>query len=356
MERTLPRPLDWRPFVVLSIAAIALLAWMGRDLTFAHDECVFLDRGFGQLLAPHNEHLLAVQLVVWHGTEAVFGSGSYLPYLAFLLVSQIALAAVVYIALGGQLMALAAVALLLLLGSASDSMFYAGLSGFVLSVAFGVAAMLLIEQRRYGWATVALVLAVASSGMGLPFLVAAIAMAVLQRDRQAWLLAIPVLAYGGWLITFGRDGLTSHTNPLDNIARVPGQVASWTLEGLGAVTGFPGWAVLAALLAAAAWMIHRGWRPSPLVMASVVGIVALFGIIALVRDGGLVGRYVTPFAVLALLIVGRMPWPRHRWLTAGGLLVFAWALVVNVAGLARYEYEYAYFLELGYGCSALSVL
>lgn len=345
------RQIDWRPFSAAAVASTALLSWMGLGyLSFSNDECVFLARGFGELLSPHNEHLLAVQLIVWHATEAVFGSGSYLPYFAFLMACHVALAGLVYYALGGGLVALASSSLLLLLGSASDSMFYAGLSGFILSTAFGVLAMLVIERRQYGWAAASLALAVTSSGIGLAFLAGAFAMAGIQRERRAVWLVLPGVVYVAWFVVFGREGITSHTNPLDNVGRVPGLVGQWTLDGLSAISGLPGWAVLLSLLLGAVWVFRRGWRPSPLAMGSAAGVAALFTIIALVRDGALVARYITPFAVLVLLIVGRMPWPRNRLLVGAALAVFAWALVINVAGLIRYEYEFAYFLSLGYGC------
>lgn len=340
----------WLAFGIVSLGAAGLIVWLGRDLTFAHDECVFLARDLSAPLAPHNEHWSTIPLILWKATEAAFGTANYLPFLAILMVAQVAIAAGMYTALGKGVLALAVVALLLFLGSGSDNVLWAFQIGFVVSIAAGVWAIIIVERRRYALAALLLVVAVSSSGMGLPFVVATSVMGAIQRERSALWLVVPAAVYLAWLIAFGTSGLVSHANPLDHADRVPRIVGQQVVDSLGALFGLPGPAVLAALMAVGAYMMWRGWRPTAVVVGAVVGIAAMFAIIGLVRDEGFASRYQTGFAVFTLLIVGRVPWPSHRYLVTAGLLLFSWALLVNVGGLLRYGFEYEYFLALGYGC------
>lgn len=304
------RLVPWLPFAILSLGATSLNLWLGRDLTFALDECVFLARDLSAPFAPHNEHWSTIPLVVWKATEAAFGTAHYLPFLSVLMVAHVALAAGVYVTLGRGVvaLALASVALLLLLGSGSDNLLWAFQVGFVVSIAAGVWALHLVERRRYALAALLLVVAVSSSGMGLPFVAAASVMGAIQRNRSAAWLIVPTVVYLAWLIALGPSDLAGNVSLFDYLVRLPGIVASQVVASLGALFGVPGLAALAVLLASGVWMAWRGWRPTPLEVGAVIGIVAEFAVIALVRDDGFASRYQTAFAVFTLLVIGRMPW------------------------------------------------
>lgn len=316
----------WLPFGVLSIAALGLILWLGRDLTFTWDECDFTARGW-DVLRPHNEHWSTIPLLTWKTTMAMFGTASYLPFHAVLLGAYLLMAAGVYALLGG-LFAVGAVALLLFLGTGSDQLMSAFQIMFVESSAAGVWALYFIERGRHARAAVLLIVAVASSGMGLAFLAAGMVLGALRRDRAAAWLALPVVVYGVWYVAFNSGGDVE-------LLRVPGFVAEQLLGASAALMGLPGIVVLLVVVGVAAW---RG--RDPLIFACLVGIVAEFAIIGLVRDEGS-ARYQTTFAALALVGVGRIRWPRHRYLTVFGALVFGWALLVNFGWLLAYPYEFA---------------
>ena len=75
--------IGWPP-VLLTLGALAILVWLGRDMTFYHDEFAFLllrDLSLQGILAPHNEHLSATLVVLYRTLVGTVGTVSYWPYL-----------------------------------------------------------------------------------------------------------------------------------------------------------------------------------------------------------------------------------------------------------------------------------
>ena len=68
----------------MTLGALAILVWLGRDMTFYHDEFAFLllrDLSVPGLFAPHNEHLSATLVLLYRTLVATVGTVSYWPYL-----------------------------------------------------------------------------------------------------------------------------------------------------------------------------------------------------------------------------------------------------------------------------------
>ena len=175
------------------------------------------------LLAPHNEHLSVVPVLLYKLLFATVGIDHYWPYR----VLGLAMHAFVVVGLFfyarrrvGDVLALAAAATILFLGKGWNDVLWPFQAGFMASMAAGVGALLALDRgTRRGdvLAAVALLIALASSSLGLP-LAAALGLEVLGRpDRRArwWIVAAPVALYAVWWAGYGREGVAT----LDNLLR-----------------------------------------------------------------------------------------------------------------------------------------
>src|SRR4051795_13380482 len=163
----------WAP-ILLVIVAVTALVWFARDMTFYHDEWSFIlqrELSIDGLLKPHNEHLSATLVLLYRVLIGTVGLGSYWPYLAVTFALHVAVAAIVYVVVrreAGEVWALGAMAVVLLLGSGGDDILWAFQSGTIGAVAAGMAAVV-IAPRRPGVAAVLLTIALATSGAALAF-------------------------------------------------------------------------------------------------------------------------------------------------------------------------------------------
>ena len=70
--------------VAALLAIGAFLVWTTREFTFLQDEWDFiqyrLDWDADAFLAPHNQHLLAIDVLIFKVLFATVGIGDYLPY------------------------------------------------------------------------------------------------------------------------------------------------------------------------------------------------------------------------------------------------------------------------------------
>ena len=163
-----------RPPVVLALGALVVLVWMGRDMTFYHDEFAFLlmrDLSWNGLLSPHNEHLSATLVLLYRVLVGTVGTVSYWPYLGVTFALHLVVAGIAYVVVRREasgVWALGAMAVVLLLGSGGDDILWAFQSGTIGAVAAGMAAVV-VAPRRPGVAAILLTVALATSGAGLAF-------------------------------------------------------------------------------------------------------------------------------------------------------------------------------------------
>lgn len=347
---------------VAAIAAVVIL-WQARFLTFFGDEWNVL-LGQPGLLEPHNEHWSTGLYLAYDAILAVAGGRSYLPFMLVLVACHLAAAAGLYALLrrgASPWVAAGAVILLLLLGSADEDLFWAWQIGWIGAVALGLWALVATESDHPRTAALLLTAAVATSGVGLFFLAATVAFTVLSRRTVRW-LAIPVLGYLAWFVAFGIAPLSSIGTPTSSTVWTdePGFVLAGLLYASGAVLGlgFAGVAPLAAaLIAAVCW---RG-RRDPLVVAMLVGLVAEYALIALVRDGVIAQawtapRYVYPAAAFLLAALARSIPPRPPFaLRAVAAATFGVALLVNVTLLITGPRMTRLRLDTPFGCLPRSI-
>ena len=162
---------------ILTIAGVALLL-AGRHLTFFYDEWTWIltRRGgaIGTYLDPHNGHFSLVPVAIYKLLFATFGLRHYTPYRIVGVAFHLASATLLYVLVSRRLgpwLALVPVTLLLFMGTAFLDVMWPFQIGFLASTAAGLAALALIDEPRSdALATVALVVSVASSGIGIAFL------------------------------------------------------------------------------------------------------------------------------------------------------------------------------------------
>ena len=167
--------IGWPP-VLLTLGALAILVWLGRDMTFYHDEFAFLllrDLSLQGIFAPHNEHLSATLVILYRTLVGTVGTVSYWPYLGSRSRCTSSSPAIVYVVVRREttaMWALGAMAVMLVLGSGGDDILWAFQSGTIGATAAGMAAVV-VAPRRPAVAAVLLTIALATSGVALAFLV-----------------------------------------------------------------------------------------------------------------------------------------------------------------------------------------
>ena len=269
------------------VAATALLLSLSAELTFFQDSWEFLinRRGFtaDAFLAPHNEHIVVFPAAISQLLLRVFGMASATPEFVALdafLLGSVALVFVYVRRRVGPWPALMAAIVLLFLGPAWQDLLWPFEIGFVGSVLFGVAMLLVLERedRRGDLAACGLLaLALGFSSLGLAFAVAA-AVDLLQKRRarglrRAYVVAVPLVLYAAWYLGWGQDAeshLTLHNVLVSPryawqslLASIDSLLALSTIAG--EVVGRSKWGIV-VLVAALALVIHgrrRGRRFAP---------------------------------------------------------------------------------------------
>jgi hypothetical protein len=380
----------WPASAIFALCAFAMgvvLFWVGQWLTIWFDEWNFI---FGRqsgtiddLIRPHVDGMVVVPAAVYYVLLHIWGLTSYYPFLIVNWLAHFAcvgLLGLIVTRKSGVLVGLMAALSLLFLGSAFEALLQPFQMQYLFSAAGGLTAFLLLDRDVrtgpiYVAAALALLFAIASSGVGPIITGMVFVWALLRRDRGALLAAVPALVtYGIWYFAW-LGQLHRVAGTAENLGQVPVEV----LYGIGAavagVTGLPplrfAWVGLAlavvvgvALLLLAA---RRGLRPTPLTVAALFALVVEYGLQAVFRgamglDHGARSAYLYPAAIFIWLAVagtiGRRLDPR-RW-TGGrrlwvpaliGLLVVPMALgnmtQLVLAARAMHEQRATELRELG---------
>ena len=242
--------LCWAALGVAMAAAAALILHLNRGTTFYLDELLFLTFSGGSLkpsviLEPHNGHLIATTRLVYKATVEAVGAD----YVAFrvLGVGTVLLCAGLFYALVkrwlGALPALAPALVLLFFGSAWQHVVIPIGFTAMLSIAFGLGALLALERRdRRGdiAASVLLVLSLATYTTGLPFVVGGAVSVLLRPDRwrRAWVFALPLALYAVWWAwSLSSPSSAESETKAANFLLIPSYVADSLAAVAGAITG-----------------------------------------------------------------------------------------------------------------------
>ena len=332
--------IGWAP-VLLAVGALPVLVWLGRDMTFYHDDFAFLlmrDLSWDGLLTPHNEHLSATLVLLYRGLVGTVGTGSYWPYLGVTFALHMVVAGIVYVVVRREaswMWALGAMAVVLMLGSGGDDILWAFQSGTIGAVAAGMAAVV-VAPRRPALAAILLTLALATSGAGLAFLTGTGLHLILTRPRALPWLLVPTALYLGWLIVFGVWGIGP-----PRFAGLPEYVLSGMTASAAGAIGSTSLVVGQVVLLALAFGLGRARSVPPVVLALLASGVAFFTVAGLARaqlgpEQATASRYVyivAPSIVIAgAVLLARIRKPLG---TIVGVAVLVVALVGNVALLVE---------------------
>ena len=322
--------------VVFAAAVVvgAVILWATRTYTFYFDEWTFITAaphwGVFGIFVPHNEHPAILFRLLYLGLLDTVGLRAYWPYMAVVVLAHAANLLLLFELVrrrSGELVALGAAFLLAVLGAGWEDLLWAFQMAWLLSIAFGLGALLLLESRRLTAPAVGLLaVSLAFSGIGLIFSVAGSVQLVLRqgRRRDVFVLVPLGLALVIWLAVFGQ--YSNHPNPQPtaaNLLTAP-VYALWAMgEGVAALIGEGGWFGPPLLVAAATAV---GWRwkrhgADPLVLGAAAGMIAFYLVLGLARgqlglqQGG-ASRYLYVGAVMWLILLGDaargLPW-RGTW-------------------------------------------
>ena len=322
---------------VVALIVSAAILWLARGFTFYFDEWTFVltapDWTAVTFLQPHNEHPSMLLRAVYAILLNTVGLRSYVPYLAVLLLlhaTDVVLLFELVRRRSGDLLALAAAALLLVLGAGWENLLWAFQLAWLASVALGLGMLLCLQgastKRRMALATALLLGSLMFSGLGLVFAVAATVMLVATPGRRrdlAWLVPVG-LALMVWYIAFGRGGVEPTPPPsAANITLMPTYLVWGMGSGAAALIGEGGWigpVLLLASAAAVAWTWRRRGA-DPLALSIAAALVAFYIVTGATRaqlgyQQSASGRYVYEGALFWLVLLTdaarALPW-RGTW-------------------------------------------
>ncbi len=305
--------------------ALPLLLWITRHQWFSGDEWDFLVRrgivGHAELglFEPHNEHWVTLPVLIYRALFSVFGVRTYLPYLLVLVISHLVVAHLLWRLMlrfrVDWLVATGAAAVFMVLGAGWEDLINAFQITFVVPIALGLLALLLVPERgpferRDAWASVLLVAALPFSGVSLT-MVAVVGFATLLRrgwKPAALTVVAPVAIYLAWYAEWGRHAPSIEQEPLSvSLQKAPEFVWHGLVAAVESVTGLAGTGPV-LLVVLTIWVV-RNARPTrepwPPVLALVVGAPLFLFLIDIRRSGLGVDAAGAPrysYAVLALLL------------------------------------------------------
>lgn len=299
-----------------AFVAFVVILYLGRDLTtFLYDEWNFVlnrrEWDLDTFLRPHNEHLSAAPAVVIKLMFATIGAAPYWPYRVMLALLVVGLGVLVYVyavpRLGREL-ALVPGLLTMLVGAGGQDIIWPFQIGFGLSILGGVTLLLCLDRgtpRAEWWASGWILLALASSGVGVAVLAAAVVDVLLHRNRRERamrILALPVVLYGLWYANYNAAQFER-----GNLLLAPQYVVDALGGAVGALVGLgPSYYAMLALALAGfvAWAWMRAERP-PLRLLTVLSMPLAFWLLtALGRADDAqptTSRYLLPGAIFVAL-------------------------------------------------------
>lgn len=267
---------------------LGVLLYVGRWLLFWRDEWNFVfnrpDPTLRAVMAPFFDTFAAVPVLVYQALLAVFGLRTYLPYLLVDWTAHFAIAFLLYRIVNrrsGVVLGLVAGISFVFLGSGFEVLLQPFQIQYLFAIVGGLVAIDQLDGGRPVVAAIALLPAVASSGLGVIFAGLIVVWGILRRHPATLLAAAPaIVAYAVWYLTWGRE-----SGHLAGPGLSPLESAYSVLYGMGAavsgIIGLPparfalvGLALAAVALVVIAVLARRGYRPDPLAIAAIAALAA----------------------------------------------------------------------------------
>ncbi len=236
-------------FRAVLAGSLIVLYLVGRNQWFIRDDWAFIftrekvhqASGLDDMLfMAQDGHWMTIPIVIWRGIHAIFGTGSYWPYLLPAMACHLGVAVMVRklsIRVGvSEWTATILAGTLVVFGSGWENIVFAIQLVYNLSLLAFLVQLSLIDHdgppdRRDAFAGVAGLVAVASSGFGPFFIIGILFFAVIRRRwRTAVIATAPmVVASAWWWLVWGSDPAG------DSIGSSPAQVPAYVNRGLSAV-------------------------------------------------------------------------------------------------------------------------
>lgn len=250
--------------VVIGAVIAITLWWMTRGTTFFFDDWDFVlhpANSISSLLAPHNEHLIAIPRLIYTLLQRTVGLDHYDAWRVVIVAFNVGLSFLVGAIVWkrrGIAVAIGAMLVVGLAGSSWQNLLWAFQITLVGSLICGFAALALLEFRPRALsisisACILAVGAVAFSGIGVATAVMIAAWIIWSRRwRDLWIPILPLGIYAGWRVT----EVTSAQQPssLSTVMHFMWDMAVAVPQGL--VGGNRDLGIL-ALFALAAGVVHR---------------------------------------------------------------------------------------------------
>jgi hypothetical protein len=338
----------------LAVAAMALTAWLARDLWFTSDEWEFLANrsafDLGDLTRPIGGHWATWSVLLLRGLYEVGGVDFWPWFYVPRLLGHTALAAGIWWVLRRRgtdpLIALVTFAVLLVLGvsgyqralQVGNWVVYAAL----LYVAWVVNRNEKPSTREKVLVSAVLLVAVLGNGYSLA-VIGGLGLALLVTRRLVpWIpsLVPPVAVYGAWMLRYG-DTFKEGPPLGERLLGVPADAFRVLRTAFDVTTGLPNALAAVLVVAVVAWLVllavRRQLDPFDLVVLATlaVGLFLLaFQRVAIDPDAAGRDRYGYSVIVLLLMVLPtHLPRLHARWEQGVALGVGALLVVANVASL-----------------------
>lgn len=244
LARGRPAATAWILLAILLIGSAAVLYYLARGTTFWFDEWLWAlyrrGNNLGTFLRSYNGHFSLIPVLIYKLLFATAGLRNYAPYRVVALACHLLCGVLVFVYARrrvGEFLALCATALVILLGAGWQDLLWAFQMAWLISIASGIGALLMLDRRtQKSDMTAAALMAVslASSGIGLIFALGVV-LEILwgrRRWRDAWIFVIPGVLYGAWWLTYENSPplapvrLLPSSSPTPRLRRWPGWLES----------------------------------------------------------------------------------------------------------------------------------
>ena len=352
--------LVWALLALLLVGATVVLLHETRGTKFWFDEWTWVGGRRGNSVAtflnPHDGHLSLVPIAIYRLLFATAGLGDYVPYRVVVVALDLACVVLLFVYARrrvGDFLALLAAALLLFLGPAWETSIWPFGMTYLLSLASGVGALLLLDRRdRAGdvGACALIAVSLASSGIGMTIAVGAVIEVAWARRRwrDAWIAAIPIALYVLWWAVYQNVNFVRH-----DILLTPGFVAGSAASAFSSLFGLTGqisplnamdagtiltWGAPLAL-AALVVLVWRLRRPGALTprLASVLGITLSFWILTALGRANLSPPYASRYLEVSALFVLLVAVELARGVRVRATVALVLAIVTAAAVISNVE-------------------
>ena len=347
----------------LLLAAGAWLLYETRGTTLWFDEWIwateYRDNTFRGFVAPHNGHPTLIPVAIYRLLFATVGIDQSLPYRVVGVAGHLLCVTLVYVyalrRVGTGLALLAALAILLL-GPGWQNILWGLQIGWLVSIAGGLGALLMLDRRdRFGdvAACVLLFITIAASGPGIA-IAAGIAVEVVRGRglRRAWIAAVPLAIFAIWWLAYydseavRRDVGLAPAFAADSFAATMAALAGLAGPLIGEEGTTMAWGRPLAV-AAAGLVLWRLWRVDrvPTRVLTLLAILGVFWLLTGLQRASFgpaeSSRYVYVSAVFVValaveLLRGVTLSPRAWIVTAGAALLIAAGNVADMRSGAAF--------------------